>query len=32
MLDIDTRMDNGVNSTGAFRKVDDRNYIYILEQ
>jgi type II secretory pathway pseudopilin PulG len=32
MADIDTRMDNGVLATGAFRKFDAKNYYYILEQ
>jgi type II secretory pathway pseudopilin PulG len=31
MLDIDIRLDNGVSSTGSFRKIDERNYFYILE-
>jgi type II secretory pathway pseudopilin PulG len=32
MQDIDQRMDNGILSTGAFRKKDDSNYYYIIEQ
>ncbi len=31
MADIDTRMDNGVLSTGAFRKRDSANYMQIIE-
>jgi type II secretory pathway pseudopilin PulG len=32
MLDIDTRMDNGILATGAFREVDSTHYFYIIEQ
>jgi prepilin-type N-terminal cleavage/methylation domain-containing protein len=31
MTDIDTRFDNGVLSTGAFREVDSTDYMYIIE-
>jgi len=32
MLDIDTRMDNGILATGSFREADSSNYFYIVEQ
>jgi prepilin-type N-terminal cleavage/methylation domain-containing protein len=31
MLDIDTRFDNGILATGAFRQVDSSHYVYIIE-
>jgi type II secretory pathway pseudopilin PulG len=31
MQDIDIRMDNGILGTGNFRKVDEKNYYYIIE-
>jgi prepilin-type N-terminal cleavage/methylation domain-containing protein len=31
MTDIDTRFDNGILATGAFREVDTTHYIYIVE-
>jgi type II secretory pathway pseudopilin PulG len=31
MVDIDTRMDNGILATGAFRQADSLNYFYIIE-
>lgn len=31
MQEIDRRMDNGILSTGAFRKADERNYYYVIE-
>src|SRR5258708_2036528 len=30
MLDIDTRMDNGILATGSFREVDSTHYFYII--
>ena len=31
MTDVDTRFDNGVLASGAFREVDPTHYIYIVE-
>ncbi len=31
MTDIDTRFDNGILATGAFREVDSTHYMYIIE-
>jgi len=31
MLDIDTRMDDGILATGAFRQADATDYYYIIE-
>ncbi|EDY19146.1 hypothetical protein CfE428DRAFT_3323 [Chthoniobacter flavus Ellin428] len=31
MTDIDTRFDNGILATGAFREVDTKTYMYIVE-
>jgi hypothetical protein len=32
MTDIDTRFDNGILATGAFRQADANNYYFIIEQ
>lgn len=32
MTDVDTRMDNGILATGAFRECDSTHYYYIIEQ
>jgi type II secretory pathway pseudopilin PulG len=32
MTDIDTRFDNGILATGAFREADANDYFYIIEQ
>jgi hypothetical protein len=32
MTDIDTRFDNGILATGAFREVDSTHFMYIVEQ
>lgn len=32
MTDIDTRFDNGILATGAYREVDATHFMYILEQ
>jgi prepilin-type N-terminal cleavage/methylation domain-containing protein len=32
MTDIDTRFDNGVLATGAFRETDPQHFYYIIEQ
>jgi len=32
MTDIDTRFDNGILATGAFRECDNQHYYYIIEQ
>jgi len=31
MTDIDTRMDNGILATGAFRQLDSKHFYYIIE-
>jgi hypothetical protein len=32
MTDIDTRFDNGILATGAFREADTQHFFYIIEQ
>jgi prepilin-type N-terminal cleavage/methylation domain-containing protein len=32
MTDIDSRFDNGILATGAFREVDSTHFMYIIEQ